>query len=343
MSTGLRCPSCQNKFVPPAPDADGLVPCPQCRKRLKLPKIADPNDPLVGKTLAGYHLLKRLGAGAMAAVYEARPPDGAGTIALKILTAEAAADAETVQRFDREAGLARSLRHPNLVRVLDHGTERGIHWMAMELVDGPTLESVIDSTGALGCKTAIQLIVQIGRALEYLAGHGVIHRDVKPANILLGHQGVAKLADLGFAKDLAPTDSSAGLTMAGSSMGSPAYMAPEQVLDAKHVTASADIYGLGASLYHAVCGETPFTGRSAYEVMEQVVKKPHTPPRERNPNLPTSLATFLDWCLEKSPELRPANATTFIRELEAIAAAPNATFRVPGRSSPPRRWWQWWR
>jgi len=333
MSTGLRCPSCQHKFVPPAPGADGMVPCPQCGKRLKMPKIADPSDPLVGKALAGYQLLKRLGAGAMAAVYEARSPSGGATVALKILTAEAAADEETVKRFDREAALAKSLDHPGLVGVIDHGTERNIHWMAMELVDGTTLESVIDAKGAMAAKDAVHLIVQIGRALEYIAGRGIIHRDVKPANILLGHKGVAKLADLGFAKDLSPKQSTTGLTMAGASMGSPAYMAPEQVLDAKSATASADVYGLGASLYHALCGETPFTGRNAYDVMEKVLKEPHTPPRERNPGLPAGFVAFLDWALHKKPEHRPADAATFVRILEQVASAPDDPSCIPGRAA----------
>jgi serine/threonine-protein kinase len=299
-----------------------------------MPKVADPSDPLVGKALAGYQLLKRLGAGAMAAVYEARSPSGGVTVALKILTAEAANDEETVKRFDREAALAKSLDHPGLVGVIDHGTERNIHWMAMELVDGTTLESVIDSKGAMAAKDAVHIIIQIGRALEYIAGRGVIHRDVKPANILLGHKGVAKLADLGFAKDLTPKESTAGLTMAGASMGSPAYMAPEQVLDAKNATASADVYGLGASLYHALCGETPFTGRNAYDVMEKVIKEPHTPPRERNPALPLGFAAFLDWSLEKKPENRPPDAGTFVRVLEAVARTPNDPSCIPGRATP---------
>lgn len=323
MPSGLRCPACQHKFIPPAPGPDGMVPCPKCGKHLKLPRLADPADPLVGKTLAGYQLIKRLGAGAMAAVYESRPPTGGATIALKILTAESAKDEETVKRFFREAALAKSLDHPNLVRVLDHGTERGIHWMAMEFVEGTTLESVIDHKGAMAWKEAVHLILQIGRALAFLGEKGVIHRDVKPANILLSHKGVAKLADLGFAKDLAPAESAEGLTMAGASMGSPAYMAPEQVLDAKNVTASADVYGLGASLYHALCGETPFVGRNAYQVMEEVVHKPPTPPQQHNPSLPAGLVAFLDWSLQKAPADRPADAATFVRELERIAETPD--------------------
>jgi eukaryotic-like serine/threonine-protein kinase len=273
----------------------------------------------------------------MAAVYEARPIDGGATVALKILNAQAAHDEETVKRFDREAALAKSLDHPNLVQVLGHGTERGIHWMAMELVEGQTLESILDNRGAMEWREAVPIIVQVGRALEFMAERGVIHRDVKPANILLGSKGRVKLADLGFAKDLEPADSAAGLTMAGSSMGSPAYMAPEQVLDAKNVTFSADVYGLGASLYHALCGDTPFIGGNAYEVMERVLKHPPTSPLQLKADLPAGFAAFLDWSLGKSPDKRPADMTVFIRELEATAAAPDRASRIADLRDPGRK------
>src|SRR4051812_29268635 len=143
MPTGLRCPHCQHKFIPSAVGSDGMVSCPKCAKHLKLPKVRDPEDSLVGESLARHQFLKRLGGGAMAAGSEPRPTGGGAGAALKTPTANAAADEETVKRFNREAALTKSLDHPNLVRVLDHGTERGIHWMSMELVEGSTLESVI--------------------------------------------------------------------------------------------------------------------------------------------------------------------------------------------------------
>jgi len=169
-------------------------------------------------------------------------------------------------------------------------------------------------------------VLQIGDALAYLGSRGVLHRDVKPANILLAADGTAKLADLGFAKSVVPTpgDGEAnGLTVAGMAMGSPAYMAPEQVLDAKAVTHAADVYGLGATLYHAVTGKTPFSGRNAYDVMEKVVKESPAEPRTLIPDLPAGLAAFLLWSLEKDLARRPGDAATFVRELHAVVAAPD--------------------
>lgn len=331
MAAGVRCPACQHKFVPDPWPQDGHLTCPQCGKALRVPKPKTNDDPVVGRTIAGYQLLRRLGVGAHAAVYEAKPIAGGPAAALKMLTREASQDAENVERFTREAELAASLDHPGLVRVFGHGEERGIHWMAMELVSGSSLEDVLDRKGRLPWKQAFHLIAQIAQALDYLAVKEVIHRDVKPANILLTANGTAKLADFGFAKDLNSAPGAAaqgGLTMAGMAMGSPAYMAPEQVLDAKTATASSDLYGLGASLFHAVCGDTPFTGKNAYQVMEAVLKQPPTPARHLVADLPEGVCALLDWVLEKSPDRRPADAATFAREIAATMEAPDNAQRI---------------
>lgn len=331
MAAGVRCPACQHKFAPNPWPEDGQLTCPQCARALKVAKPKSDGDPLIGRTIAGYQLLRRLGVGAHAAVYEAKPIKGGESAALKMLTREASQDAENVERFTREAELASSLDHPHLVKVFGHGEERGIHWMAMELVTGSSLEDILDKKGRLPWKNGCHLIAQIADALGYLAQRDVIHRDVKPANILLTRKGVAKLADFGFAKDLNSAPGAAaqgGLTMAGMAMGSPAYMAPEQVLDAKTATASSDLYGLGASLFHAVCGDTPFTGKNAYQVMEAVLKQPPTPARNLVADLPEGVCALLDWVLAKSPEHRPADATTFARELQATMAAPDDAARI---------------
>jgi serine/threonine-protein kinase len=247
-----------------------------------------------------------------------------------MLTSEAATDAETVARFRREAELARSLSHPHLVAVAGSGTENSVHWMALELVAGTSLEAAIDARGRLPWTEAAAIAVQVGEALAYLGARGVLHRDVKPANILLAADGSAKLGDLGFAKAVSPAtdEGELGLTAEGMSMGSPAYMAPEQVLDAKAVTHSADVYGLGATLYHAVTGATPFTGSNGYEVMERVVRDPAPAPRTLVPDLPAGLAAFLEWSLEKDLARRPPDAATFVRELRAVLADPEDARRI---------------
>lgn len=338
MPVGLRCPACQHKFIPGEPGPDGKIACPQCGRSLRLPKPT-PDDPLVGRAIAGHQLLRRLGTGAMAAVYEARPLAGGAPVAIKMLTSEAAKDDETVQRFQREAALARSVDHPHVVGVTGHGTENGVHWMAMELVTGQSLEAVIDSRKRLPWQEAARVVEQIGDALAHLAAKSIIHRDVKPANILLGPGGIAKLTDLGFAKALsaqAGDGDAAGLTMAGMAMGSPAYMAPEQVLDAKEVTSAADFYGLGASFYHAVTGATPFDGSNAYQVMEKVVSDVPPAPRTLAPDLPAGVAAFIEWTLAKQVSERPVGAATWMRELRATIAAPHDAARIQLLRRPPR-------
>ena len=342
MPVGIRCPACQHTFIPAATPADVTFACPACARPLKLPRPVDSADPLVGRTIGGFQLLKRLGTGAMAAVYEARPLSGGPHMAIKMLTSEAAKDEETVVRFRREADLVRSLTHPHLVAVAGNGTENGVHWMALELVPGISLEAAIDSRGPLPWLEAVKLVLQIGEALAYLGARGVLHRDIKPANILITAEGTAKLADLGFAKSVVPTigeGDAAGVTVAGMAMGSPAYMAPEQVIDAKAVTHSADVYGLGATLYHAVTGKTPFSGRNAYEVMENVVKDQPPAPRTQVPDLPAGLAAFLLWSLEKDPARRPRDAAAFVSELTAVAAAPEAIPRLARQGHHGR--WRW--
>jgi serine/threonine protein kinase len=251
-----------------------------------------------------------------------------------MLTGESAKDPENGVRFEREAKLCQKIKHPNVVAVDRFGCENKIHFMVMELVDGATMEEVIDKQGVLGWRQVVHLILQIAQALDYIAKAGIIHRDVKPGNILLTQGGVAKLLDLGFAKRMGASDSdrvpsqAGDLTMQGVSMGSPAYMPPEQVLDAKSAEATADVYSLGATFYHALTGQTPFNGKTAYEIMEKVLRQPAPEVRSINPNIPKAINQLILWTMEKKPEHRPATASDFIHELETAMFAPDDSRRI---------------
>jgi serine/threonine protein kinase len=291
-------------------------------------------DPLVGKTIAGHRLIRRIGAGAMAVVYEGERLNGGGRFAIKMLTGEAAKDEENGRRFTREAKLCREIAHPNVVAVHDCGCENGVYFMIMELVEGATMESVIDKQGALPWRQVSHLVLQVAQAADHISKLGIIHRDIKPANILLTKGGVAKLVDLGFAKKLDDHDSDlmsgniGDLTMQGVSMGSPAYMPPEQVLDAKQATQTADVYSLGATFFHAIIGKTPFNGKTAYDIMEKVLRDPIPVPRELNPDIPVAISQLIEWTMEKRPERRPQTAGEFVRELEIAIFAPEDGKRI---------------
>lgn len=285
-------------------------------------------DKLVGKTLGGCRLVKRLGAGAIGVVYEAEMPGQGRHVAVKMLTSRAANDERVVQRFEREARLCAAIQHPNVVGVHTCGFERGVHFLVMEFVEGDTLASMVQELGKVPWDKAARLILQVARGLEYAHSQGIVHRDIKPANILVTTAGVAKLADLGLAKQLDDErnitgDSPMGLTMQGVALGSPAYMPPEQIRSAKDVTPASDLYALGASFYQMVTGVLAFDGRSAAEVMTKVLREEPKPIAELAPETPPAIVAFIGRCLSKDPAGRPENCGRFIVELEDAIARPD--------------------
>ncbi len=331
-TTVLRCMNCDLVITGEPPAAGKAVACPKCGK----PLSAKPPDPLVGRTIGGCRLIKRIGMGAMAVVYEAEQLSSKQSVAVKMLTGEASKDAENGRRFAREAELCMSIKHPNVVAVQSHGCENKIFFMIMELVDGSTMEAVIDQQGAIPWRQVTPLILQIAQALDHISKLGIIHRDIKPGNILLTKGGVAKLLDLGFAKRVGDGDGDSDrmraqqgeLTMQGVSMGSPSYMPPEQVLDARNADTTADIYSLGATFFHAVTGETPFNGKTAYEIMEKVLRHPPPQASKMVPGIPKAVSQLLEWTMQKDPIHRPASAADFIRELEVAMFAPDDSKRI---------------
>jgi serine/threonine protein kinase len=280
-------------------------------------------------TVAGrYELRRPLGHGAMAVVDLADDVELGRPVALKRLAENLARDEDRRSRFLREARLAARLSHPNVVRVYDVGEDEGRPFIAMEYVEGETLAELVARRGALPPEEVVSLGVQACRALAAAHAAGLVHRDVKPHNLLLGDDGTLKLGDFGIAVGLEGTR----LTEAGTVLGTAAYLAPEQARGGE-VSAAADVYGLGAVLYELVSGRPPRTVTSLGELGG------HEPYRIRDvrelaPKVPAPLAAVVMRCLAFEPSERPASAADLAREL--AAAVPVAeTLTLP--EAPDRR------
>lgn len=307
-------------------DRHDLLKRPQ---RSNLEENPQPDD-LIGKRIGKYTLLSRIGSGAQAVVYRAQRDGDGLVVALKVLSAEATADADFLARFRREAKIAQRLSHPNIISIYDYGIQGDINYLVMELADGPNMEEIIDRGGPMAWRTAADLFLQIGQALIHLRQHRIVHRDIKPANIIMTHVGSVKIIDLGFAKRTAGSagQSSAELTISRMSLGSPGYMAPEQVIDARKATSAADIYSLGASFFHALTGHPPFRGSSVPVIMQSVLDD--KPPEVISivPSMPPAISALIDWTLQKDPLERPESPEIFVRELENALYKPESESRI---------------
>lgn len=334
MAQAYRCPSCRHKFVPATIPANGRLPCPACGQHLRVSLRSPlPQEPSA-RTLGGYRIGRKLGEGATASVYEATALDGS-RVALKVLNEESARDQEFLARFKREAELAQKVRHPHIVQVHGFGFDRSQFFLAMELVEGHSLEDEIERRRKVPWRDACAWVLQVAGALQAASARGIIHRDIKPANIMLAGGKTAKLADLGFGKQIEGSGMLDQLTLAGVAMGSPAYMPPEQVLDAKQADHASDCYALGATLYHAVTGRLPYDGRSSAEVMEKVLRAEAPPPASHVPDLPPGIDAFIRWAMQKERARRPQSAEEFIRELTAAVERPDDARRFAKRLRQP--------
>ena len=282
----------------------------------------------------GYEVIEQLGQGGMGTVYRARQLSLDRTVALKTLHPKWAESADFLSRFTREAYAAAQLTHHNVVQIYDLGEEERIHYFSMEHVPGCTLGDLIKEKGALDPEEAAGYILQAARGLKFAHDHNMIHRDVKPANLLLNDQGVVKVADLGLVKRGteagAPTGRKAedggdgGATRPGA-MGTPAYMAPEQGRDAGRVDHRVDIYSLGCTFYALTTGRPLFEGKTAAEVMTKHATEQVIPPESIKKRVPRSVSAIILKMVAKDPDERYGSMEEVIRALEdflGIAAGP---------------------
>jgi serine/threonine protein kinase len=262
----------------------------------------------------------------MGAVYSALDTNLGRAVALKVIRPELVSQPQVAERFLREARAAAAIKAPEVVSILHLGTERGIVFMAMELVEGQSLDKVLQA-GPLPPARVARIALSVARALRAAHRNRIIHRDVKPANILIadGEDGdVVKLADLGLAKSLDTPKSgevAAPLTAVSVGMGTPGYMPPEQILDAASVDHRADIFSLGASVYQMLSGRTPFEGKTLREIMQKTIGTPPTPLPEHTKG---ALGQLVARMLEKDPKDRPQSCDEIIAELERGISGPAA-------------------
>jgi len=287
----------------------------------------------VTPTLLGnrYRLGERIAAGGMGAVYRAVDETLGRQVAVKALRRELADDPTFLERFRREARAAAGLSHPGVAGVYDYGELGGQPFIVMELVEGETLAERVAARGRLPWREAFAIGEQVAAALAAAHAHGLVHRDVKPANILLGRDGRAKVTDFGIAQ----AAQSATLTGTGMVLGSANYVAPEQAKGG-HVGPAADLYSLGCVLFEAVTGETPYRGGNAVAIATQHVSAPVPDPREHLPDLPHAAAELITRALHKQPAARFPSGAAMAAALAAARheARADATQVLPALRGP---------
>src|SRR5258708_9855961 len=271
---------------------------------------------LAAQQIPGYELLEKLGQGSAGAVFKARELNMNRLVAIKILHPRRSADPEYLTRLTREAHLAAKLSHNNIIQAIDVGSVGNVHYFVMEHVEGTTLRKELEAGRRFSEHEAVDMVLQIAQALEHANRRGLIHRDVKPANIVLTYDGIAKLADLGMARDT--TDQALARAEAGMTIGTPFYMAPEQIAGRTDIDVRADIYSLGATFYHLVTGQPPFPGKDVDTVLQAHLKKELTPPDHLNTELSSGLGEVVEFMMAKNREDRYPKPEDLILDLECL-------------------------
>jgi serine/threonine-protein kinase len=267
-------------------------------------------------TFGRYEILDKLGEGAMGVVYRARDPALNRVVALKMLSAELGGEEELHQRFQREAEAIGRLSHPNIVTVYDLGQAEGQLYMSMELLEGDDLRKLIEQRMDIPLPDRVRLLLQIVEGLAYAHSRDVVHRDVKPANIVVTSKGRVKLLDFGLAR----VASQSNITRRGVILGTPDYMSPEQAMG-RSVTHRSDQFAAGAVFYEFLSGNKPFRGKSLHSVLYQILSEEPEPLLSANPRLPARLAAVVHGMMRKDPERRYPSMEDVRRELADIHLA----------------------
>ena len=261
--------------------------------------------------LGRYEIARELGRGAMGVVYEAVDPNIGRAVALKTIRLDAVATnaEELAQRFRNEARAAGRLSHPNIVTVYDAGEQDGVLYIAMELLEGRTLQALLAEQRRLPVEQAIDITRQICAGLDFAHAKGIVHRDIKPGNVILASHGFAKITDFGIAR------SGEAMTLTGQVLGTPHYMSPEQVVG-KTLDARSDLFSVGVILYEMLTGERPFDGPSMTTVMYKIVHETPAPPRTLDASIHPGLSAAIEKALAKSPEMRFQNGAELVAALK---------------------------
>ena len=263
--------------------------------------------------IGDYLIMEEIGRGATGIIFHARHAHSGRDVALKVLNIAAKQDGHEVARFHREITTVRRLNHPNLVRIVDHGSQGELHYFAMEFLGGRTLRALIDERGHLSPYEAAEYMRDAARGLAYAHQHGIVHRDVKPSNLIVLDDGSVKVLDFGLAFEKA----GAPLTATGLAHGTPAYMSPEQIeSNGRQLDERTDVYSLGVAIYEALCGTRPFVGSSHYEIMRSILAADPPKLRDLQPAITKDVDDIVRRCIARHPAERYQSMEELIRDLD---------------------------
>jgi len=298
------------------------------KKEKKIPVLSEPgiasiSQTMVGSVLGGRYAIKELlGRGGMADVYLASDNQNGIEVAIKILKDELTNDEEFIRRFDTEAKAASSLSYPNIVKVFDVGQVGCLRYMVLEYVNGISLKELIQKNGHLEWEVAVPIAIQIGLALDNAHKNGIIHRDIKPHNIMVTSELIAKVTDFGIAR----AASANTVTLSGrNAMGSVHYFSPEQARGGI-VGEQSDIYSLGIVIYEMLTGKVPFDGDTSVSIALKHIQQSPLPPKEINPDIPEGLNNIIMKCIQKSTDLRYKNVRDLVDEMDAFMINPDGIY-----------------
>ncbi|MBA3698943.1 MAG: protein kinase [Planctomycetes bacterium] len=283
-------------------DQSVVVDLPSAKLASDSDEPIEDDDPYLGRMFGNYELVQKVGQGGMGLVYKGRQVSLDRVVAVKILNKSLCDNAEFIKRFEREAKSIARINHPNIMAVYDFGQTDGLYYMVTEFIEGFSLSKQISDRVMLTPDSLGPLLVQCLAGLAHVGTTGIVHRDIKPDNILITLDGIAKIADFGLAKDVTRNDAT-DLTAVGLAMGTPAYMSPEQCMGRK-LDSRSDIYALGVTAYLALTGEKPFVGQSSFEIMTKQREFTPPPPRQLNPAIPKEVSDLVMRMLAKNPQDR---------------------------------------
>ena len=277
---------------------------------------------LVSKVIGNrYEILEKIGEGGMATVYKARCNILKRYVAVKVLREEFTTDEEFIRRFNTEAQAAASLTHPNIVSIFDVGHEDNIYYIVMELVQGKTLKEIINEDGVLPWKWSVNIAIQVASALETAHKNNIVHRDIKPHNIIITEDGIAKVTDFGIAKAV----SNSTITAFGTTIGSVHYFSPEHARGG-YTDAKSDIYSLGVVMYEMLTGRVPFDADTPVSIALKHMQEKPVEPMKLNPSIPFAINKIIMKAMEKEPSLRYQNATEMLKDLSMALKDPEGGF-----------------
>lgn len=284
---------------------------------------------IVGTTIAHFRILEPLASGGMASVYRALDIQLDRTVVLKILDADLLGEESARRRFLREARLASSLDHPNICTIYEIHEDKGVYYIAMQYVEGNTLKRTINSR-PLAAPALLSISLQVADAVSRAHDRGIIHRDIKPQNIMITPRGQAKVLDFGLGKNLeeATSHASAEITALGSPFGTPAYMSPEQARGDR-TDRRGDVFSFGIVLYEMATGKKPFTGKNHVDIYYAICNRTPPPVLDENPSAPPGLQAIIDRCMEKEPAARYQSMHEVLADLKRISAGLRFQTPVP--------------